>query len=631
MNKFTYLFFIVFFSFSMVDAFATNFVDHTGYIPDWAKTKVDFSITMACIEIDYDTPDSAWCTEFSGYSLDKMMGTTKGVSFVDHTGFAPSWAKTMGQNQATSTCIYMDYFTPDSAWCTEFSGYMIDRMMGSNYVTFTDIAGYIPDWAKTMGQNQATSTCINIDYSLRDSGWCFEYDVYVLKKLTGEIDDEYYNPPAAKQSPIEKPPEIQIPKTQTIDPLEKYLTELDKINYEWEETSDQHELSDGIAGYGISKFYARGYESIDGLDVFFVAITEFTDESIVQQRADEFIDAIIEKAPNHNTSNGYWSHTNADCTQITSSPIKSIQGVSCTNQNFLLTTIAILKSDRDTSKLVESILESIDKENPTTTQFFEEKIPQKPITPPEIWSDSLIKSEDTRTIGVRTDDGSIQKVLVNVSTDKKTYNVGDDLEWTVKIQSPWQSGYSFTISDDRGNQYYDFFNDEIISSDGGGTSMVDIYLDGSSFNVDYNSGTNTVRIENFWTEDMIAGEYNLSLYLDLSQIWVERYVYFEKNRIESLEPVTKNPSDKIPSWVKNNAKWWADGIIDDDAFVSGIQFLIKEGILDIPESTGDFDESSEIPDWIKRVADFWSMDMISEDDFIMSIQFLIENGIVKIN
>ena len=35
----------------------------------------------------------------------------------------------------------------------------------------------------------------------------------------------------------------------------------------------------------------------------------------------------------------------------------------------------------------------------------------------------------------------------------------------------------------------------------------------------------------------------------------------------------------VPAWVKNNAGWWAEGTIDDAAFIQGIQFLIKEGIL----------------------------------------------------
>jgi len=45
--------------------------------------------------------------------------------------------------------------------------------------------------------------------------------------------------------------------------------------------------------------------------------------------------------------------------------------------------------------------------------------------------------------------------------------------------------------------------------------------------------------------------------------------------------VTKEITDTIPSWIKNNAEWWAAGAIDDDAFIQGIQFLIKEGILEI--------------------------------------------------
>ncbi|MBT8243448.1 MAG: hypothetical protein HKP34_07115 [Nitrosopumilus sp.] len=37
--------------------------------------------------------------------------------------------------------------------------------------------------------------------------------------------------------------------------------------------------------------------------------------------------------------------------------------------------------------------------------------------------------------------------------------------------------------------------------------------------------------------------------------------------------------NKIPDWIKNNAGWWADGQIDDNSFVEGIQFLIKEGFM----------------------------------------------------
>ena len=40
-------------------------------------------------------------------------------------------------------------------------------------------------------------------------------------------------------------------------------------------------------------------------------------------------------------------------------------------------------------------------------------------------------------------------------------------------------------------------------------------------------------------------------------------------------------SDGIPDWIKGNAGWWAAGQIDDNTFVSGIQWLITNGIMKI--------------------------------------------------
>jgi hypothetical protein len=46
-----------------------------------------------------------------------------------------------------------------------------------------------------------------------------------------------------------------------------------------------------------------------------------------------------------------------------------------------------------------------------------------------------------------------------------------------------------------------------------------------------------------------------------------------------VTPSVESTPAEIPSWIKNNAAWWAEGAIDDDSFIQGIQFLIKEGIL----------------------------------------------------
>jgi len=41
----------------------------------------------------------------------------------------------------------------------------------------------------------------------------------------------------------------------------------------------------------------------------------------------------------------------------------------------------------------------------------------------------------------------------------------------------------------------------------------------------------------------------------------------------------------IPDWIKNNAKWWSEGTVDDQTFVNSIGYLVENGI--IPVSSGD--------------------------------------------
>ena len=99
----------------------------------------------------------------------------------------------------------------------------------------------------------------------------------------------------------------------------------------------------------------------------------------------------------------------------------------------------------------------------------------------------------------------------------------------------------------------------------------------------------------------------------------------------SLIQEKDNMQSQIPDWIRNNASWWVEGNIDDSAFVGGIQFLIKEGIIQIPETTKSTpSDSQEIPTWIKNNADWWSQGLISDNDFLKGITFLVENGIITV-
>ena len=75
---------------------------------------------------------------------------------------------------------------------------------------------------------------------------------------------------------------------------------------------------------------------------------------------------------------------------------------------------------------------------------------------------------------------------------------------------------------------------------------------------------------------------------DMSGILVVKFENLDGNKLANVEfPLavnrTTSESTSIPAWIKNNAGWWADGQIPDSAFVQGIQFLIKEGIIVIEQ------------------------------------------------
>jgi len=47
--------------------------------------------------------------------------------------------------------------------------------------------------------------------------------------------------------------------------------------------------------------------------------------------------------------------------------------------------------------------------------------------------------------------------------------------------------------------------------------------------------------------------------------------------------ITASAADSVlPDWIKNNAKWWSEGSISDTDYVKSLEYLINNGIIDVP-------------------------------------------------
>ena len=104
------------------------------------------------------------------------------------------------------------------------------------------------------------------------------------------------------------------------------------------------------------------------------------------------------------------------------------------------------------------------------------------------------------------------------------------------------------------------------------------------------------------------------------------------NSSTNSNSTTTNGKLSIPSWVKTTAGWWSKGQVGDQDFVKGIQYLIQQGIMQIPTQQGTSATSStqQIPSWVKTTAGWWSSGQVGDQDFVKGIQWLISNGIITV-
>ena len=104
-----------------------------------------------------------------------------------------------------------------------------------------------------------------------------------------------------------------------------------------------------------------------------------------------------------------------------------------------------------------------------------------------------------------------------------------------------------------------------------------------------------------------------------------------------LVPNASAQDAQIPNWIKDVAGWWASGIISENEFLTGIEYLVNNNIILInfvpcnDEIQSQYGDTKSVPDWIKNNANWWSENLIDDTDFINGLQYLIEYKIIKID
>ncbi len=143
---------------------------------------------------------------------------------------------------------------------------------------------------------------------------------------------------------------------------------------------------------------------------------------------------------------------------------------------------------------------------------------------------------------------------------------------------------------------------------------------------------------NRWVLDGIGTADKFSQYKDVTSHMVDSFKLdnykpptSQTTESQATQTTSNSVQQNIPNWIRNNAKWWAEGSISDSDFVKGIQYLIQQDIIIVPSTQATTNPSQTIPSWIKNNAQWWAGGQIADSDFVKGLQYLVQNGIVTVH
>ena len=218
-----------------------------------------------------------------------------------------------------------------------------------------------------------------------------------------------------------------------------------------------------------------------------------------------------------------------------------------------------------------------------------------------------VSGQNALGYGGPPEQSSANNYTVDINHDEESYDLGESIT------------FSGTV-----NKYDEERNLRISIFD---SSKNLVMTQKTSVNPDKSFSYNVILNEKF-----LEGKYIVKAQYGNSKTTVQNISFLINSDNFSPTDESSSTGAKIPDWIKSNAGWWADGQIDDNSFVEGIQFLIKEGLMKIPATEqGSVSTDNKIPDWIKSNAGWWADGQIDDNSFVEGIQFLIKEGLMKLS
>ncbi len=182
-----------------------------------------------------------------------------------------------------------------------------------------------------------------------------------------------------------------------------------------------------------------------------------------------------------------------------------------------------------------------------------------------------------------------QAANLEVATSQDTYSYGDFLSFTVTVEKVTQDTASFKITDQDG-------------------------VAGSSVSMKILNTTTMVTAPNPLTPvPYKEGTYTISVEYD----GVTAHAEFQ---------LVDSGIIAIPPWIKDVARLWLDGIIDDTAYLKN---LADNGVILLERAPGG-DEVASIPTVAEISSAAWIQGLISDHEYSLGMQYLTDKNVITV-
>ena len=134
--------------------------------------------------------------------------------------------------------------------------------------------------------------------------------------------------------------------------------------------------------------------------------------------------------------------------------------------------------------------------------------------------------------------------------------------------------------------------------------------------------------QNFAVYPTNSGKYKAVFYINSNspsgQYDVD--ILYQSSKISTVSFIV-NESDKLVD-LKTHAQNWSNNVISDNSFREYLRHLNNEKFLDLPHDQNL--PQTNIPNWMKHSAKLWSDGLITQDEYFDGIEFLVKKGIFRI-